>query len=221
LTSIRRGSSGCWREKANSCFVSSLRASPPTDAVREFAAPVVAGAELGQDVGVTDDHGEQIVEIVRHAAGQPPTASIFCDWRSWASASRWAVTSRPAERTVKAIVLHERDGMQLRDPRAAVQSSQPGFHHGNGALLSGHRLRAFEGAGAIVGMEEGKRSSADESVGGRCAEQLQGGRIDELNDAILVIQMALLDQVGRPCGSDARWRSAVPYADARVPRASR
>ena len=50
-------------------------------------------------LGLQQDHREDVVEIVRHAAGQRPMASIFCDWRSCCSSSRCSVTSRELRAT--------------------------------------------------------------------------------------------------------------------------
>jgi hypothetical protein len=46
----------------------------------------IGGVEPPQDgIDIADDDRQQIVEIMGDAAGQMPTASIFCAWRSASS----------------------------------------------------------------------------------------------------------------------------------------
>ena len=63
----------CRREKARSCWVSAVRRS---DASRTCSMSARAESPRGQHLfgarGIADDDGEQIVELMRHAARQPP-----------------------------------------------------------------------------------------------------------------------------------------------------
>ena len=70
-------------------------ARPVAGLRRTSSAAAVVVQELSRSsVEVADDDAEKIVEIVRHAAGQLPIASIFCACRSVASAiSRLAASS--------------------------------------------------------------------------------------------------------------------------------
>ena len=72
LTWTVRGSSGCRRLKASNWWVS----APPRSAERRISSSAVRWARLQiaageQHVAVAGDDGEQVVEIVGHAAGQP------------------------------------------------------------------------------------------------------------------------------------------------------
>ena len=73
LTSTALTSSGCWREKASRrCTRLAARSEACRADVSERFMPFVAVADAAQrQIDIAEDGGEQIVEIVRDAAGQP------------------------------------------------------------------------------------------------------------------------------------------------------
>ena len=75
VTSLLRSSTlGCstWRRlKARSCLVSAAARSPAFMICSTGVAVGIVGAQAVQDqLAVAGDDGQQIIEIVRHAAGQ-------------------------------------------------------------------------------------------------------------------------------------------------------
>ena len=71
LRSSSFGSSGCRREKARSRCVSVAARCVPDRVVdhRPAVATVARGPDCARDLEIADDDGEQIVEVVGHAAG--------------------------------------------------------------------------------------------------------------------------------------------------------
>ena len=69
--SVSRGCSGCLRANARSCLV---RSAPRDGGLVDHAADCcelgLAGNALGQQFHGTDDHGEQVVEVMGHPAGE-------------------------------------------------------------------------------------------------------------------------------------------------------
>ena len=65
-------SSGCWRENASRRCTSVAARSAAWRAIGEPAAHALLAVEAAQrEVEIADDRGEQIVEVVRDAAGEP------------------------------------------------------------------------------------------------------------------------------------------------------
>ena len=71
LMSISRGCSGCLRAKASRCWVSSApRAGGLVDHLRDRRKLRLLGDRLAEDLDRAGDDGEDVVEVVRHAAGE-------------------------------------------------------------------------------------------------------------------------------------------------------
>ena len=90
------GFSSRWRANASNCPVSLRRAPPSRHRVDVAAAPLFRQFAAAQEIGRGADDGQEIVEIVRHAAVNCPTASIF--WRSASRLAALGATTPPAPR---------------------------------------------------------------------------------------------------------------------------
>ena len=84
----------CWRLKARSCASARGARGRRRMTCVDVRVRAGSGREAPLDeLGVAHDGRQQIVEIVGHAAGQRPTASIFCACRNCPSSRLCSVTS--------------------------------------------------------------------------------------------------------------------------------
>ena len=61
----------CFRLKASSWRVKRAARCPPSQSPRFLRDRLLVGMSVEQQLAVSEDRGQQIVEVVRHAAGQP------------------------------------------------------------------------------------------------------------------------------------------------------